>query len=61
MLPRPVACDGDDCDYDDTGQWRHMPGCMSRTTVPEPDDPHLAAYLDGYGPRTPRTTRRAAA
>jgi len=24
MMPRPLGCDGDDCDYDERGRWFHI-------------------------------------
>lgn len=48
---RPLGCDGDDCDRDETGRWRHLPGCLALTGEPDEDEAECwpDAYLDGYG------------
>lgn len=66
MMPRPVQCDDDRCDYDETGQWRHVPGCWAVEDAERDDwieDAALdAAREDGYGaPFIPRQLDRRAA
>lgn len=54
---RPSLCDGDDCDRDERGVWRHLPGCMAIADDGEDDhrpEGWIGAYLDGLGYRPRR-------
>lgn len=58
---RPADCDGDDCDYDDRGVWRCLPGCLSLTAESDGDGGGWPAeYLEGWTRRPPRSDRRPA-
>lgn len=43
MIPRPFACDGSDCDYNEYGAWRHAEGCLYWESEPQR---RLDAYRD---------------
>ena len=62
MLPRPVACDGDDCDYDEHGTWRHESGCWAGAGAWLDDAAQAASawpteYLEDWTRRPPNTNR----
>lgn len=43
--------------YDDTGRWRHLPGCLSLTAEAKQDEP--AASLDAWTRRPPLSDRHS--
>lgn len=63
MIPRPVACDGDDCDYTEHGVWRHRAGCLwlEDTGDGGPGVGWPEEYLIGWQGRVPATNRAGGA